>query len=181
MSRSRTSYQEFIQDAERFCTQAEEALEHGNENAAARLRIASVLFSYIAIEAFINNMMSDFVVLPVGLFTVHERGFLAERAVTFADSGANAGRFIVDNRREYKPLEDKIMFLIARFSDGAIDKGSDLWRRFKESKKIRDGLTHPRKNGMTTPSTEDATNAVQVARDVIGLVAREVWGQEVNF
>jgi len=110
----------------------------------------------MALESFINNMMSDFTELPSGLLTPHEQGFLAERAVEFADSGGNAGKFEITNRQRYHSLEHKIMFLVARFSQDRVDKGSTLWQKFQKMKDIRDFLTHPRKDTTTIPSPIDA-------------------------
>jgi hypothetical protein len=134
----------------------------------------------MAVESFINNMMSDFASLPESLFTVHEQGFLSERAVSFSASGANAGRFELTNRTEYKRLEDKILFLLARFSGDAVNKGDSLWQRFGKAKETRDHLTHPKKDIDVLPMPSDARNALEVARDIIGLVSSKVWGKSVE-
>ena len=138
------SYQEILQDGQWFRDQAESAPK--DSTIKGRFSTASILFSFMALESFINNMMSDFTVLPSGLLTPHERGFLAERIVELADSGENAGKFEVTNRQRYQSLEYKIMFLVARFGGDKVDKGSTLWQKFQKMKDIRDLLTHPRKN-----------------------------------
>ena len=173
------SYQELIQDAQWFCDQAETAQK--GSIIQGRFSTASILFSFMALESFINNMMSDFTELPSGLLTPHEQGFLAERAVELADSGKNAGKFEVTNRRWYQSLEYKIMFLVARFSGDTVDKGSNLWQKFQQMKDIRDLLTHPRKDAPKAPLPVDAGEAIGVAKDIIQLVSQKVWGKKVQF
>jgi len=173
------SYQEILQDSQWFYDQAESAQK--NSIIQKRLSIASILFSFMALESFINNMMSDFTILPSGILTPHEQGFLAERVVELADSGGNAGKFEVTNRQRYQSLENKIMFLVARFSRGKVDKGSTLWQRFQKMKDIRDILTHPRKDTTKVPSPIDAEEAIEVAKDIIQLVSQKVWGKKVQF
>lgn len=174
------SYITLLGDAEHFCIRAEE--DHDSTSQASiRFSTASIIFSFMAVESFINNMMSDFVSLPKTLFTMHERGFLSERAVSFSTSGANTGRFELTNRLEYKRLEDKILFLLARFSGSAPNKGDSLWQRFEKAKEIRDRLTHPRKNVTALPTPSDARNALEVGREIIKLVSSKVWDKTVDL
>jgi len=173
------SYRELVQDAQWFCDQAEDAPK--GSRIQERFSTAAILFSFMALESFINDMMSDFTVLPAGLLTVHELGFLAERAVELADSGADAGRFEVTNKRRYQNLEYKIMFLVARFSGDAVDKGSTLWQKFQKMKDVRDLMTHPRKDATRVPSRADAGEAIGVAKDIIQLVSQKVWKKKVQF
>lgn len=107
---------------------------------------------------------------------------MEEREVQFVSSGKKAGEFEITKRHQYRRLEDKILFLIAKFSkDSKVGKGTSLWQRFEHSKNIRDGLSHPRKNGITIPSLEDTKVALQAAREIIELVSEKVWGQKVNL
>ncbi|MBI2832334.1 MAG: hypothetical protein HYX79_08770 [Chloroflexi bacterium] len=173
------SYRELIEDAQWFCDQAENTPK--SSKVQERFSTSSILFSFMALESFINDMMSDFTVLPAGLLTAHELGFLAEKAVELADSGANTGKFVVTNKLRYQSLEYKIMFLVARFSGDSVDKGSALWQRFQKMKDFRDSLTHPRKEAMNVPLPADAGEAVGVAKDIIQLVSQKVWKKKVQF
>jgi hypothetical protein len=176
------SFQQYLRDSEIFYDQCCEAFRDKNFESARRCAIASILISFMAIESFINNMMKDFASLPEGLFTLHERGFLEERCVQFESSGQKAGKFILTNRREYKSLEDKILFLIAKFSSGSkLEKGSGLWQKFERSKQTRDKLSHPRKDSMPTLTEADAKTALEVAKEIIQIVSTKVWKQRVEF
>ena len=173
------SYRELVEDAEWFCDQAESAQNGGK--AQGRFSTASILFSFMALESFVNDMMSDFAVLPPGLLTPHEMGFLAEKAVELSGSGPRAGKFEVTNRDRYQSLEYKIMFLVARFSGDAVDRGSSLWQRFQKMKEIRDSLTHRRKAKTTAPSPKDASVAKDTTKEIINLVSQKVWKKRVQF
>ena len=176
------SFHQYIRDSEYFYDQCCEAFNDDNSIKEQRYIAASILFSFMAIESFINNMMDDFASLPAGLFTLHERGFLEEHAVQFESSGQNAGYFILTNRREYKRLEDKILFLIAKFSGGSkLDKGAGLWQKFEQAKEIRDKLSHPRKDSTLTLCAGNAKTALDGAKEIIQLVSTKVWKQKVEF
>jgi hypothetical protein len=171
------SFQQYLRDSEIFYDQCCEAFREGNDAKGQRCAIASVLLSFIAVESFINNMMDDFTSLPQDLFTIHERGFLEERSVQFETSGGKAGEFILANRREYRKLEDKILFLIAKFGGGTrLDKGSSLWQKFERSKDLRDKLAHPRKDKTPILSKEDVKTTLDIAKEIIQLVSGKVWG-----
>lgn len=171
-------YRELLEDAQWFSDQADSAQNGQN---LERFSTASILFSFMALESFINNMMSDFTALPTGLLTPHEQGFLAEKVVELADSGLNAGKFEVTKKERYQSLEYKIMFLVARFSKDAVDKGSTLWQRFQKMKEIRDSLTHPRKDATNVPLPVDAEEAIAISKDIIQLVSHRVWKKRVQF
>ena len=106
-------------------------------------------------------MMGDFAALPERLFSLHERAFLEERAVEFVE---------------------KIMFLIAKFGKGTtIDKGSAGWQKFEDSKDKRNKIVHPRKDESVDIALQDARDALDVARDVIRVISRSVWGKEADL
>ena len=174
------SYATLLEDAEYFCSKSEESSGPASK-AGERFSTASILFSFMAMESFINNMLFDFAAVPKDLFTVHEQGFLVEKSVTFSISGTNAGRFELSNKDEYKRLEEKIMFLLARFGGEHIDKGSTLWQRFEKAKEIRNRLSHPKKDVASLPTPSDARYTLEAAGDIIKLVSAKVWGKSVNL
>lgn len=158
----------------------EDAKSTGSPRKRNAFIIGSILNSWAGIESFINNMMQDFASLPEDMFTVHERGFLEEKQVKLSTRGANIGTFCLENKDEYKRLEDKIAFLIARFGKNKkIEKGTAFWQRFEKIKKKRNRLTHPRRNEEIKLSLEDAKDAHDVSKEVIEFVFSEVWKKQI--
>ncbi len=173
------SFRDFLNYAERLY---EDAKEKGNVTSAYPYIIGSILNSWMSIESFINNMMQDFTALPEDMFTIHERGFLEEKQVRFADKGAKAGTFYLGNKEEFRRLEDKILFLIAKFGKSrTIDKGTHIWQRFDKMKYKRNALSHPKKNREIALSLKDAQEAIDVAKGVITLVSKEVWKKPIKW
>lgn len=173
------SFRDFLHYAESLYEDARDKSQGGS---AAPYIIGSILNSWMSIESFINNMMQDFASLPEGVFTIHERGFLEEKQVRFANNGNKAGTFCLGNKEEFRRLEDKILFLIAKFGRGkGASKGTHLWQRFQEMKDKRNTLTHPRRTRAIKLTLEDAQEAIDVAKNVIDFVSQEVWKRPVRW
>lgn len=176
------NYRDYLNYAEGFYLQAKEASSAGSSGITERSLIASVLLSWIAMESFVNNMMADFRAIPQDLFTLPEQAFLAEHELEFVDSGTQAGEFTVSTRRRYRPLDHKILFLVAKFSKGIkLNRGQGLWQKFKIIKRKRDQLTHPRKSEEVTLTLGDAGDAFEVAKAIILMISKKVWGKEVEL
>ncbi|MCH7999388.1 MAG: hypothetical protein IIA91_07910 [Chloroflexi bacterium] len=176
------SFREFLKTAESFLEEAETPPHSLAKPAVRRHCSASLIFSWIALEAFVGDMMADFAALPKGLFSFHERAFLEERALEFITEGSELGQFQIANRPEFRRIDEKIMFLITKFGEGTvIDKGSTWWQKFEASKDKRNKIVHPRKDMPVTVLTEDARSAIAVAKEVIGVVSLAVWGKKAKF
>lgn len=176
------SYRDFLDYAESFYLEAKREIRAGVSDERQDLIIASLLLSWIAIESFVNNMMLDFARLPEDKLLIYERAFLTERMMEFVESGARAGEFQISNRVNYIPLDHKILFLIAKFGQGIkLDRGGHLWQRFQDIKKKRDQITHPRKSSEIPISLDDASDAIKVAKAIIGTVSEKVWGESISF
>lgn len=173
------SFRDFLDYAEQLYN---DAMSKGEERNATPYIIGSILNSWMSIESFINNMMQDFASLPEEMFTIHEKGFLEEKQVRFANKGTKAGAFCIENKEEFRRLEDKILFLIAKFGKGkTINKGTHIWQRFEKIKNKRNTLSHPKKNRDIELILEDAKEAIEVAKSVITLVSREVWKKPIKW
>ncbi len=176
------SYRDFLDYAQSFYYTAEQASELGQSRQVESSVIASLLLSWIAIESFINNMMADFASLPPDIFSLSERALLTERTVEFVDSGTEAGRFRVSDKTEYRRLEDKTLFLVAKFGTGMkLHKGGQLWQRFQEVKDKRNQITHPRRSQEMALTLADAEDALEVAEAIIKMVSEKVWGKAVEL
>lgn len=146
------------------------------------LMIASTTFAWSAIESFVNNMLDDFASLPSNLFELHERALLLEQKLRFVDRGAQIGLFILEGK-EYRRLEDKILFLITKFGgkDNKNIKGETLWQEFENLKNMRDALIHPRRSDGKNLDIEQVEGYIETAKSVIQLVSRNVWKKDVVF
>lgn len=165
--------------SERLCNDAKET---GDEITAAPYIIGSILIAWMSIESFINNMLQDFSSLPEGIFTVHEKGFLEEKQVKFISKGAEAGTFQVEKKDDYKRLEDKILFLLAKCGQkSGLSKGSTIWQDFEKIKTVRNSLSHPKRTRDIKLTLNDSEAAIRVARDVISFVSRQVWKKKVTW
>ncbi len=146
------------------------------------LLIPSIVLSWIAVESFINNMFADFSALPEDLFELHERALLLEKKLKFIDHGKNIGKFVLD-QTEYRKLEEKIFFLIAKFSKKKKKKfkGDTLWQEFQKFRTIRNEIMHPRKRIELRLTINDTKKYLQTAKDIIKFVSNHVWGKSVDF
>jgi hypothetical protein len=172
------SFRAFLSYAEKLQNQA---LEAANHDAAMPYLIGSVLTSWISLESFVNNMMQDYAELPEGTFSVHENGFLIERQVQFNRSGNEAGTFSIGKNPEFKRIEDKVLFLIAKFGGGRIDKGGRLWQKFEKVKKKRNTLSHYRKDCDIELTSQDSQEAMKLAKELIEFLSKKVWKKPLKW
>jgi len=135
------NYRDYLSYSEKYVGLAEE-----ESIDKSKFLIPSILLSWIAIESFVNNIMDDFSSLPEDLFELHERSLLLEKKVILADHGGDMGKFKLD-QREYKRLEEKILFLIAKFGNlNKPYKGEILWQDFEGLRDTRNKILHPRRS-----------------------------------
>lgn len=174
-----TGFREYIEYSSKL-------LELANDSKKSKIidhfLISSTILSWSAIESFVNNMLDDFSSLPKDMFELHERALLLEKRIRFSESGKDAGTFYLEGT-EYRRLEDKILFLIAKFSKNenfSIKKDS-LWQRLIELKKIRDKLIHPRRNNEMILNYELVESHLITAKETIILLSDKVWRKKVNF
>ena len=175
---SQLSFRVFLNYAEKLHGQALEATNH---NGAMPYLIGSVLTSWISLESFVNNMMQDYAALPDGTFSVHESAFLVEKQVLFNRTGTEAGKFSVAKNPEFKRIEDKVLFLIAKFGSGTIDKGGRLWQKFEKVKKKRNSLSHYRRDCDIELTSQDSQEAIELAKELIEFLSKKVWKKPLKW
>lgn len=144
--------------------------------------IPACILAWSSIEAFVNNMLDDFASLDPNMFQLHERSFLLEERLKFINEGENIGNFILEGK-EYRKLEDKIFFLIAKCSgpDLKTVKGENMWQKFEKFKDIRDCLVHPRRGKVVNLTKEMVEEFIETSKHVIQLISKNVWKKEVTF
>jgi len=138
------NFRNYLEYTEKYLMLAEDEVERSSE--ANWLLIPATILAWSAIESFVNNMLDDFSTLPEGIFELHERAFLLEKKIKFESRGSRLGEFTL-GETEYRRLEDKIFFLIAKIGRREAQnlRGGTLWQNFKEFKDTRDALVHPRR------------------------------------
>jgi hypothetical protein len=172
-------FREYLGYAERYIKFAEK--ESIEDRDIEWLLIPATILPWIAIESFINNMLHDFGALPEDLFELHERAFLLEKKLRFVKEGKDIGKFVLD-QTEYEKLEEKIFFLIAKFSKKKKQfKGGKLWQDFEKFKTIRNKIMHPRKGIEFKIEINDTKKNLQIAKDIIKFVSTHVWGKPVDI
>lgn len=172
------SFRAFLSYAEKL---HDHALQAANHDGAMPYLIGSILTSWMSLESFVNNMMQDFAALPERTFSVHERGFLEEKQVQFIRSGSQAGTFSMGKNPEFKRIEDKVLFLIAKFGGGKVDKGARLWQKFEKVKKKRNILSHYRRDCDIELTTQDSQEAMELAKELIEFLSKKVWKKPLNW
>lgn len=174
-------FRDYLEYANKYIRQAENNSERGI-NSNEWLLIPATILAWTAIEAFVNNRLEDYSSLPDGIFELHEKAFLLEKRIKFIDKGARLGRFDLEGK-EYRRLEDKIFFLVAKFSanpDKDI-KGKTLWQDFEAFKETRDGLVHPRKGKEVPLNIELVKKYIETAKEIIQLISTHIWNKRVDF
>ena len=129
-------FEEYLEDAHYF---AEKASTVGNEQEARRYYRVAVFCSISAVEAFINYIGDTFD--QGGSFQPYEIAFLTDRK--FDVSG---GTFSIQDKKEYHRLEDKLKFLVSKFTPTFDFAYTPCWSRLLEFKKFRDSIIHPRQD-----------------------------------
>lgn len=172
------SFRAFLRYADGLHSQAIKAVNH---KSAVPYLIGSILTSWISLESFVNNMMQDYAALPEATFSAHEEGFLKERQVHFNRSGEGAGTFTVGSNAEFRRIEDKVLFLMAKFGSGKLDKGGRLWQRFEKVKKKRNALSHYRRDSDVELTIQDSQEAMDLVKELIELLSKKIWKKSVSW
>lgn len=175
-----------VLDFRTYLRNAESALKQARKETRSHLRdpqlAIGTVFAWCAIEAFVNSRLTDLAAIGERL-EFHERAFLLEKKIKFLDTGENAGQFSLEGK-EYRQIEHKIMFLVARFGQGLSNtdlvKGLSLWDSFIKLKKSRNSVVHPRRVEFEL-SVEDLDLYINTAKQVIRVLWREFFDDEVQL
>jgi hypothetical protein len=136
-------FEEYLQDASVFFEEAEKA---SDPRVARRYYRAAVFYTSGAMEAFVNFIADT---LEKGeVLTPHEIAFLTDKSLTFSQK-----QWAIAERVEYHRVEDKIRFLLSKFSPN-FDFNNNSWSSLMQLKDIRDSLIHPRNNEDETSAKE---------------------------
>lgn len=165
-------FEEYLQDASVFFEEAKKTTDH---RIARRYYRASVFYTSGAMEAFVNYIADTFE--KGETFTPHEIAFLTDKTIIFSRS-----KFTVTEKVEYHSVEEKIKFLLNKFSSD-FNFNNSSWSSLMELKIIRDSLTHPK-------NSEDETNPEQYRKilcaglhgviSTMNTVSEEIFGKPIR-
>jgi len=175
------TFREYLDFAEKHLTSAEEEIKQSRD--VEWLLIPATTLAWSAIESFVNNRFTDFSSLPEDKFELHERAFLQEKRIRLISSGAKVGQFILEGT-EYRPLEEKIFFLIAKFGrkgSSSVKLGDTLWQKFQDFKKTRDALVHPKQEREISITPEKVRKFINTSKEVIQVLSNKVWNKTIHF
>jgi len=173
------NFRDYIDFSEKLVRDSEKTTIKARQLA---LLSSSLIFAWIAIESFVNNMIDDFNQIPPDMFQMHEKAFLLEKSLRFGDKGVNIGKFIIDkNRNEFRRLEDKIFFLIAKFSSANNIKGDTLWQSFERFRDKRNTIVHPRRDNDLSLDVEEVVTYQNVTKKIISLISENVLKKKILF
>ena len=129
-------FEDYLIDSNYFFKKANEEKEKEDK---IRYYRASIFLSASALEAFINYIGETF----KGNENLPrlERDFLQDLLTEIEPSKAT-----MITREKYQTLENKIKFLVAKFTVNLDFGSAPEWSHFKDSKNFRDKLVHPREN-----------------------------------
>lgn len=156
-----------LEEAKRFLELANEAGD--DEGMDANLH-ASMVLAFCALEAHINAV-SDEMALQKGL-TAHEKSILLEREVKLEN-----GQYKLKGALKMHRLEDRILFLFARFTKSTLDKDTPWWGKLKTSLKFRNQISHPK--DVTKLTKQDVSTSIQAILDCLDALYQAVYSRKL--
>ena len=136
-------FEEYLQDASAFFDEGRSAAECGDIKKSRRYYRGAVFYTFSAMEAYVNFIADTFE--KGGNLPRHEIAFLTDKTLVFSNK-----KWDVVEKTEFHAIEDKIKFLLSKFSPG-FDFTNPSWVSLMELKQTRNSLIHPKQ-------TEDETS-----------------------
>jgi hypothetical protein len=127
-------FEDYLEDAYFFVTQAS---KQPSVREQQRFYRAAVFYAYSSLEAFVNYIAEAFAV--GNTLEQFESAFLLDRRF-----GLQGGEFKVLTSLEFHRLEDKLRFLLHKFSPEYDLAKEPSWNRVLALKELRDSIVHPR-------------------------------------
>lgn len=173
------NFRDYFDFSEKLLRDAENTTINGQQFV---LLSSSLIFAWIAIESFVNNLIGDFNQIPPDMLDMHEKAFLLEKKLCFGDRDSDLGKFIIDqNRNEFRRLDEKIFFLIAKFSTTGNLKGDSLWQNFERFRDKRNKIVHPRRDNDFTLDIDEVVTYRDVTKKIITLISENVLKKKIPF
>ncbi len=74
-------------------------------------------------------------------------------------------------------LEDRILFLFARFTKTPLDKNAPWWGKLKYSLKVRNQISHPK--DVTTLTKDDVATSIQAIIDCLDALYQGIYSRKL--
>lgn len=139
-------FEEYLKDTKYFVELARSSISSGDHESARRSYRVAAMIGMASLETFVNFIGSTFEQASSEGLAEYELALLLDRR--FALQG---GSFEVTDQIAYSRLEDKLKFLITKFSIRLDLANNKEWGDFVELKKLRDSLVHSRNDQDDTP------------------------------
>lgn len=126
-------------------------------------------------EGWINKTCDDFASTSQSL-SLSEVSFLIEKKVEIKN-----GEFVISKIDKYETTENKLEFLLRKFSNYKIDKSRIHWQNYRLSKKVRDSIMHPKKNRNSKISIRNAQTNLDTLKYFLELLSKKLYNKKLKF
>lgn len=154
-----TTSKQFLEDAKASAQDIEKQ----------RMLRAALTHNFFFLEAQLNYLASHFADSPE--FSIVERSLLTER-----DIAIEKGVFVLTDKPRFFRLEERIEFLLARFSSNLTTAKGTWFSDLKVSIKVRNRLVHPKE--AHTVRVEEVEKAILAALDCISAMYKAIFGKK---
>ena len=165
MSEFETYSNELLASSKQFL---EEAKSSGAKGEKQRKLRAGLTHAFFFLEAQLNCLAFHFSSFPE--FSVIELSLLSERDVVL-----QKGRFILTDRPKFFRLEERIEFLLARFSSDMENAKGTWFGGLKSSIKVRNQLVHPKDAHIL--EVKDVENAILAVLGCLSALYQAIFGK----
>lgn len=162
-----------FEDSKFYLNQAK--INNAEDNISERYTRASVIVSWAAFEGWINKTCDDFAETSKNL-SVSESGFLKEKRVELKN-----GEFVISNADKYETTENKLEFLLRKFTNSKIDKSKIYWQNYLLSKKLRDSIMHPKKSKLSIIDIQSAEINLITLKYFIEILSKKLYGKKLKL
>jgi len=150
-------------------------INNTEDGLTVRYARASVIVSWAAFEGWINKTCDDFAETSQSL-SISEVGFLKEKKVEMKN-----GEFVVSNGDKYETTENKLEFLLRKFTNYKIDKSKIYWQNYKLSKNLRDSIMHPKKSKTSMIDIQSAETNLNTLKYFIEILSKKLYGKKLKL
>ena len=160
-------FEDYLTDASHFIESAK------GTNLDSRFKVrdyrVSIFLISSALEAFINYLGETFKDSPD--LSLHERDFLND-----LQTEVNPRTAMLDKKEKFQTLDNKIKFLINKFSIQLDVATTPEWSHFKDFKGFRDSLVHPREQASEFTEQDYRKHAERGLKSAIFIIDKLLSG-----